>query len=139
VFRIRISAATEDIPHGYLFLCPAEDFRTKPSSFRWPDCPAYWSLDRLGFERLSTEDATGFGFPSIQLSVKVGGQHWDASVYTGLRQFHQGKGFDPDSQDLARHLGYLLYQISAEVDPLFSYSERTLPQQSIVLFLTNNK
>jgi hypothetical protein len=49
------------------------------------------------------------GFPSIQLSAEVIGKCWDANVYAGLRQFHQGKGFDPDGQHVARHLG----------DPLF--------------------
>ncbi|KAJ7810728.1 hypothetical protein B0H13DRAFT_1927172 [Mycena leptocephala] len=40
-----------------------------------------------------------------------------ASVYAGLRQFHQGKGFDPDSLDLARRLGLPHYVLSAEMDP----------------------
>ncbi|KAJ7755486.1 hypothetical protein B0H16DRAFT_715739 [Mycena metata] len=39
---------------------------------------------------------------------------WDASVYAGLRKFHRAKGFDPDSQDVARHLGYPLYQVSPQ-------------------------
>ncbi|KAJ6592724.1 hypothetical protein B0H19DRAFT_907060, partial [Mycena capillaripes] len=74
-------------------------------------CPAYWSLDPTGAERLSEEDATRLGFPSIQLSWEVWGKSWDASVYAGLRQFHQAQGFDPDRQDVARHLGEPLYQL----------------------------
>jgi hypothetical protein len=42
-------------------------------------------------------------------------RYWEASVYGGLRQFHQAKGFDLDSQDLARHLGVPLYQLSNEM------------------------
>ncbi|KAJ7230805.1 hypothetical protein C8J57DRAFT_1386955 [Mycena rebaudengoi] len=41
---------------------------------------------------------------------------WDASVYTGLHQFHRGKGFDPDSLDVARHLGYPLLELFHETD-----------------------
>ncbi|KAJ6518070.1 hypothetical protein C8R47DRAFT_4593 [Mycena vitilis] len=105
---------TKDLPIGYLFLCPTADFKIGPSSFRWPEYPAYWSLDPSGIERLSTEEATRLGFPSIQLKTRIYLCSWDASVYAGLRQFHQAKGFGPDSQDLARHLGHPLYQLTGE-------------------------
>jgi hypothetical protein len=65
------------------------------------------------------------GFPSIQLTFNVGGYSWDASVYAGLRQFHQAKGFDPDSQDIAQHFGEPLFQLSTEIDPLFAHGEPT--------------
>jgi hypothetical protein len=93
---------------GFLFLCPVTDFQTGPSSFRWPECPAYWSLDPSGVERLGMDEATALGFPSLRLTTEILGRFWDASVYAGLRQFHRAKGFDPESQDLARHLGYPL-------------------------------
>ncbi|KAJ7211858.1 hypothetical protein C8J57DRAFT_1483763, partial [Mycena rebaudengoi] len=105
----------EEVPEGFLFLCPPIDFQMGPSSFRWPDCPAYWSLDPVGVKRLSMEDATHLGFPSIDFSATAWGKYWDASAYTGLRQFYQAKGFDPDSQDIARHLGYPVYQLSPGV------------------------
>ncbi|KAJ7168926.1 hypothetical protein C8R46DRAFT_849343, partial [Mycena filopes] len=98
-------------PPGYLFLCPMEAFRTGPSTYKWPDCPAYWSLDPSGVERLSTEEATRLGFPLIELRTTVCTESWDPSVYAGLRQFHEGKGFDPASQDVARHMGYPLYRV----------------------------
>jgi hypothetical protein len=79
------------------------------------------------------EDATALGFPSISLSTRIWGRSWDASVYTGLRQFHQAKGYDPDSQDIARHLGEPLYRLASEIDPLFAHGESTIPGQ-IVLF-----
>ncbi|KAF7344224.1 hypothetical protein MVEN_01713200 [Mycena venus] len=116
-FSIQIFATTQDEPSGYLFLCPIKNFQTGPSSFRWPDFPAFWSLDPAGHENLSAEEATRLGFPSLRLETKLHGDSWPASVYAGLRQFHQGKGFDPNSQDVARHLGDPLYQTSAEVDP----------------------
>ncbi|KAJ7469406.1 hypothetical protein B0H11DRAFT_2196879 [Mycena galericulata] len=34
------------------------------------------------------------------------------TVYTGLREFHESRGFDPDSQDMAHHLGHLIYKVS---------------------------
>ncbi|KAJ7866115.1 hypothetical protein B0H13DRAFT_2352698 [Mycena leptocephala] len=66
------------------------------------------------------EDATALGFPSISLFTNVYGKSWDASVYAGLCQFHQAKGFDPDSQGVARHLGDGAYQLSSEMDVPFA-------------------
>ncbi|KAJ7687133.1 hypothetical protein B0H17DRAFT_909495, partial [Mycena rosella] len=100
-------------PPGYLFLCPGEDFHSdNPTCVRHPDCPAYWSLDPTGVERLSTEEATDLGFPSFKFAVTARVCFWDASVYDGLRQFHEAKGFDPYSQDVARYMGHRLYELS---------------------------
>ncbi|KAJ7624156.1 hypothetical protein B0H17DRAFT_963923, partial [Mycena rosella] len=100
-------------PPGYLFLCPCEDLRSDdPTCFRHPDCPAYWSLDPTGFERLSAEAAESLGFPSFEFKMAAVGKSWDASVYDGLRQFHEAKGFDPYSQDVARHIGCKMYELS---------------------------
>ncbi|KAJ7804744.1 hypothetical protein B0H14DRAFT_3869068 [Mycena olivaceomarginata] len=46
---------------------------------------------------------------------------WGANVYAALRQFHQAKGFDPDSQDVAWRLGYPLFQLPSAVDALFAH------------------
>ncbi|KAF7374230.1 hypothetical protein MSAN_00305800 [Mycena sanguinolenta] len=123
-FNLSVST-TEAIPPGFLFLCPPHHFQTEECSFKWPDCPAYWSLDPSGTERLTSEEATNLGFPSFSLSTRVMGVSWDASVYAGLRQFHKGKGFDPDSQDVAQHLGHELYQLSGQnrTDTLFAHIE----------------
>jgi len=102
-------------PEGYLFVCPPGDFQTGRHSFQWPECPAYWSLDPSGAAPLSTEDAKILGFPILHMETFVYGHSWDSSVYDGLRRFHQGKGFDPESQELAIHLGYPLYKLSTEV------------------------
>ncbi|KAJ7928262.1 hypothetical protein B0H13DRAFT_1007651 [Mycena leptocephala] len=120
-FSIIVSEAVEPCPQGYLFVCPEKDLLTGPSSFRLPDCPAYWSLDPSGAERLSPEEAAELGFPSIKLDIYVLVLCWNADVYTALRQFHQAKGFDPDSQDVARHLGYPLFQLTSAVDALFAH------------------
>ncbi|KAJ7446090.1 hypothetical protein FB451DRAFT_791228 [Mycena latifolia] len=49
------------------------------------------------------------------------GYCWDTRVYAGLRQFHKAKGFEPCSQDLARHLGHPLFQLSSGVEAPFVY------------------
>jgi hypothetical protein len=78
------------------------------------------------------EDATALGFPTISLFTEVCGWSWDASVYAGLRQFHQAKGFDPESLDVARHLDEPLYQLAGEIDPLFAHGESTILRQTIL-------
>ncbi|KAF7373646.1 Multidrug resistance-associated ABC transporter [Mycena sanguinolenta] len=99
---------------GYLFVCPPEDFRTKENSFQWPGCPAYWSLDPEGADRLGPEASELLGFGIIHIETILHGGSWDSSVYEGLRRFHQAKGFDPHSQDTARHLKYSLIELSTE-------------------------
>jgi hypothetical protein len=116
---------------GFLFLCPPKDFQIGPSSFKWPDCAAYWSLDPFGADPLSLEDAANLGFPSLRPCTIVFGRSWDASVYAGLRQLHQAKGFDPDTQDVARHLGQPLYGLSGEITVPFAHSESTVCTQLI--------
>jgi hypothetical protein len=69
------------------------------------------------------EDATSLGFPSISFSTQIGGVLWDASVHAGLRQFHWAKGFDPDTLDVARHLGVPLYQLTSEMDAFFAHGK----------------
>jgi hypothetical protein len=125
-FKIKISATAEDGPSGYLFLCPESEFHAGVSSFRWPDCPAFWSLDPAGVEHLSPEEATRFRFPTIEPTIEAWGRSWDPTVYAGLRQFHRGKGFDPDSQDIARHLGGPLFRLSRDMEPLSAHGESTV-------------
>ncbi|KAF7337293.1 hypothetical protein MSAN_02281900 [Mycena sanguinolenta] len=119
-FTLRISEG-HDIPEGYLFVCPPEDFRTHTEPhvnlYQWPACPAYWSLDPSGADRLSTEDARNLGFPAIHIETMMSGDSWDRSVYEGLRRFHEGKGFDPDSREVARRLGYPLYEVLSDCTP----------------------
>ncbi|KAJ7708013.1 hypothetical protein B0H16DRAFT_1632916 [Mycena metata] len=122
-FTITIRSVGEDPPHGYLSLCPKEDFETSPSSYRWPNRPVYWSLDPEGIKVLSTEEAAWLGFPSFQLTTEVRGKSWDPSVYTGLRTFHQAKGFNPDSQEVALHLGKRLFRLSRDVNSPFAQGQ----------------
>ncbi|KAF7353365.1 hypothetical protein MSAN_01525100 [Mycena sanguinolenta] len=101
-------------PEGHLFVCPPEHFQTGEDLFQWPECPAYWSLDPSGAARLSPEKAEILGFPIIHIETRISGYSWDSSVYAGLRRFHAGKEFDPSSQDVAKCLGYPLFELSCE-------------------------
>ncbi|KAF7353200.1 Kinase-like protein [Mycena sanguinolenta] len=118
-FTLRITDK-HDIPEGYLFVCPPEDFctGTEPHAalYQWPACPAYWSLDSSGIDRLSTEDARNLGFPAIHIETRMYGASWDHSVYEGLRRFHEGKGHNPNSREVARRLRYTLYKVLRDVD-----------------------
>ncbi|KAJ7601997.1 hypothetical protein B0H17DRAFT_969390, partial [Mycena rosella] len=86
----------------------------------------YWSLDPSGAEHLSREEAEQLGFPIFTIEMEVGGRSWDESVYIGICQFHQAKGFDPDSQDVTRELGYPLIKILKEPDGPFVHGELTI-------------
>jgi hypothetical protein len=55
--------------------------------------------------------------------MTVAGHYWDDGVYAGIRTFHEEKGFDPDSLDVAHRLGYPLYQIACEFEPPFRHGE----------------
>ncbi|KAJ7711201.1 hypothetical protein B0H16DRAFT_1437919 [Mycena metata] len=100
---------------GWLFVCPDTQLRSGSCSFRWPDCAAYWSRDPFRAVRLSPEEAEEAGFPPITLELRGWGDSWDSIDYAALWQFHQAKGFAPDSQEIARYLGHPLYQLCDEV------------------------
>ncbi|KAF7337212.1 hypothetical protein MSAN_02273600 [Mycena sanguinolenta] len=113
------------VPEGYLFVCPADNFRIGQHSFKCPDCPAYWSLDPSGAVPLSPDDAKILGFPIIHTETLLCRNFWNKDFYEGLRQFHAGKGFNPDSQDMVRDHGYPLFDLSSEEDPPLAYVEGT--------------
>ncbi|KAJ6550203.1 hypothetical protein B0H19DRAFT_1160620 [Mycena capillaripes] len=104
-----------DVPtESYIFLCPLEYLGAEKSSQFWrPTSPAYWSLDPLGRDALALHEAKHqIGVPFAVFKSEIWGWSWNETVYTGLRKFHEGKGFDPDSQDVALQLGLPLYQLS---------------------------
>ncbi|KAJ7737428.1 hypothetical protein DFH07DRAFT_966481 [Mycena maculata] len=120
-YEATFSDLPEEIPEGYLFLCPLNDLRSESGKFlECPECPAYWSLDPMGNERLNPEKASTLGVPTLK---------WNA----GLGEFHAAKGFEPNSQDIVRHLGKPLYELSytpeggcARIEEVFS-DERDSP------------
>ncbi|KAJ6577023.1 hypothetical protein DFH09DRAFT_1276386 [Mycena vulgaris] len=99
------------VSEGYLFLCPLQDLQigTMPR-FHNPERSAYWSLDPSGARPLSKDEAESLGFPALTMRMVVSAWSWDDNTYAALHKFHRGKGFDPNTQEVARHLGFPLYQ-----------------------------
>ncbi|KAJ7690992.1 hypothetical protein B0H17DRAFT_1288314 [Mycena rosella] len=61
--------------------------------------------------RLAGEEAQNLVFPTIELEMEAVVLSWDPSVYDGIRQFREAKGFDPYNLDVARHLAKRLFQL----------------------------
>ncbi|KAJ7356792.1 hypothetical protein DFH08DRAFT_465447 [Mycena albidolilacea] len=100
---------------AFLFICPpASLLSSDGTQFQIPERLAYWSFDPNGAQPLTTIDTLKFGLPLIAPSLEVVSKKFDGSVYTGLHQFHRGKGFDPESQDVTRHEGHPLFCLSIE-------------------------
>ncbi|KAF7364439.1 hypothetical protein MSAN_01105000 [Mycena sanguinolenta] len=89
IFSLEIGQTTQNPPYGYLFLCSPKDFEITPTD----------------------EEASSLGLPSITQRTQVSFFSWDKTVYAGLRKFDESKGFDPESQDLAKELGHPLYEV----------------------------
>ncbi|KAJ7617808.1 hypothetical protein FB45DRAFT_214915 [Roridomyces roridus] len=132
VLELKIpSSGTKARPDGYLFLCPLDHYFRVPEHsgyFQLPECPWFWSFDPQGQSRLTAEEAEIHGFPTMEMHIKVWGKSWDASVYEALRQLHAAKGFDPDSQELAIHLGQPLFQLSCELEESLAYVDDEVPE-----------
>ncbi|KAJ7643455.1 hypothetical protein DFH06DRAFT_1213266 [Mycena polygramma] len=119
---LTFSASVEKLPAGYLFLCSHTDFESEhPRTFRVPECPAYWSLDPSGAERLTADQAQTLGFPDIEFRREVRERYWDDTVYVGIRHFHEAKGLDPFSLDAVIALGCPLTEITCDRDALLAH------------------
>ncbi|KAJ6458016.1 hypothetical protein C8R45DRAFT_562324 [Mycena sanguinolenta] len=125
-YHLKLFGPTKKLCFGYLFLCPLAEVQAEGiTNFRLPDHPAYWSLDLSGAKRLGDEVAEDLGFPAIQLQMRVGSKSWDTSVYDGIRQFHEAKGFDPYSQEVALELGAPLIQVSCGQGTLLAHLQQS--------------
>ncbi|KAJ7687776.1 hypothetical protein B0H17DRAFT_1012996 [Mycena rosella] len=76
------------------------------------------------------EEAEELGFPVVNIEMAARGRSWDESVYKGLHQFHQAKGFDPHSLDVTDKLRYPLFKISKEPDGSFAHGEEIWDEPS---------
>ncbi|KAJ7642180.1 hypothetical protein FB45DRAFT_1022883 [Roridomyces roridus] len=108
---MHFSGSPDNLPPGYLFLFPQQVDR----------CPAYWSIDPFGVERLTPEEAVGMGFPEFQLDMKILVLFWLDELYAAMREVHAAKGYDPDTLDVAKDLGYPLYKSPCETEELHAY------------------
>ncbi|KAK7046209.1 hypothetical protein R3P38DRAFT_3420761 [Favolaschia claudopus] len=105
-------------PEGYLFMCPPQYFLAGPATVKIPERPWYWSLDPNGAEKLNEEKATELGFPIIQPDITIRVKRWREFAYNGLSQFHEAKGFDPYSQEVAVKLNEPLFELFSDEEPL---------------------
>ncbi|KAF7331347.1 hypothetical protein MKEN_00012400 [Mycena kentingensis (nom. inval.)] len=107
------NAASESL-NAYCFLAPA-------STVFQPDnliaSVAYWSMDPTGNERLSTADARRLGLPELSISAYIQGTKYPDAFYDEIDAFHRAKGFDPDSADVARHLGLPVFELTPSARP----------------------
>ncbi|KAJ7223415.1 hypothetical protein GGX14DRAFT_387734 [Mycena pura] len=72
--HVKVSQPEDNIPRGFIFLCPMSDIRMENNTVLQDlDSVAYWSLDPSGIEHLSTEDASDLGYPSIELKMTARG------------------------------------------------------------------
>ncbi|KAJ7104879.1 hypothetical protein C8R44DRAFT_886905 [Mycena epipterygia] len=127
-YRLRLSGPLENLLEGYLFLCPLEDLRSNDGTWLvTTECPAYWSLNSSGGHRLCPEDASNLGFPSLEFTMQAEVSSWPENVYAALSRFHAGKGFDPNSQDIARHLGHPTLELSCNSNVESAHIEEVSP------------
>ncbi|KAJ7603848.1 hypothetical protein FB45DRAFT_78665 [Roridomyces roridus] len=126
--ELSVPAPSKPHPEGYLFACPLEHLKSGGGFFAWPPCPWFWSLDSSGIPRLTPETAQSLGFPVVKQSVQVSCRRWDTSVYEGLSKFHASKGFNPYSQDLAKHLGVPVMEVAGDRETLHAHVDE-LPEE----------
>ncbi|KAJ7057435.1 hypothetical protein C8F01DRAFT_991960 [Mycena amicta] len=111
--QVKVECSAQSIPTGYLFLCSAYRALANEDS---KEGIAYWSLDPLGYKRLSREEARARGFPNLAITKEFDRYSWDVSVYEEIRALHIARGLDPDSQDIARSLGYPLFELVSDIE-----------------------
>ncbi|KAF8196379.1 hypothetical protein K438DRAFT_759377 [Mycena galopus ATCC 62051] len=132
--KLTFEGSVAGLPPGFLFLYCPSPLNSKSTDVRNSRSIAYWALDRIGQQRLSAEEAQSLGFPEIKAEIGVHVKSWDSTTYLILRQFHQGKGFDPDSKEVARHLGLAPISLTAPTSlsatPLKIEIEKILSKES---------
>ncbi|KAK7046420.1 hypothetical protein R3P38DRAFT_2873713 [Favolaschia claudopus] len=118
IYRLSPSESRPLPSKAFLFLPSMRELMSyNGARLRHPDISRCWSFDPYGVRRLTDEEASELGFPEVELRMEAHGHYWDPSVYVGIREFHQAKGFDSESQDVAKQLGHPLYRLSHGVDP----------------------
>ncbi|KAJ7618662.1 hypothetical protein FB45DRAFT_170161 [Roridomyces roridus] len=119
---VDLVGSLENLPTGYLLLCPEGTFTVdRRGHYTIPDCPAYWSLDPSGAARLMAEEASKLGFPDLQLELKTAGACWSEDLYTAVCQFYAAKGYGPEGLDVARELGYPIFELACTKQELHAH------------------
>ncbi|KAK7026378.1 hypothetical protein R3P38DRAFT_3530643 [Favolaschia claudopus] len=102
----------------FLFLPPYRTFLSADSTrYGFPREEPYLSFDPRGKDRLSANEALNLGLPQARIDISVAHHFVDDAFLKDLRTFHAREGFDPDSQEIAEHLGLALYCFADSEDP----------------------
>ncbi|KAK7001918.1 hypothetical protein R3P38DRAFT_3367891 [Favolaschia claudopus] len=123
----------ESLGEIFLFLPPSRGFFT-PNLTRccFTTEEHYWSFDPSGKDRLSPNEALNLGLPQASLEILVSQIYVDEALFKDLHTFHTMKGFNADSQEIAKHLGLPLFYFGDEGDPppspLFDVSSDSVAQ-----------
>ncbi|KAJ6484157.1 hypothetical protein C8R45DRAFT_931608 [Mycena sanguinolenta] len=74
----------------------------------------YWSFQHDGSHRLSDEMLEEIVPPQVLFEARIVGHTWSDVDYELIREFSLAKGFNPNSNDVAIELGYLLAALHDE-------------------------
>ncbi|ESK83960.1 hypothetical protein Moror_7506, partial [Moniliophthora roreri MCA 2997] len=78
--------------------------------------PYFWSFDETGQSRMSEEECERWGLPVLTTSTEWSDDSvwlcsWSTCIYTTLRDWQKGRGFNPATSDWAREQGYPEWEI----------------------------
>ncbi|KAK7039968.1 hypothetical protein R3P38DRAFT_3181791 [Favolaschia claudopus] len=112
----------------YLFLPPYRTFFSADlTRVCFPKAEPYWSFNPSGTDHLSNNQTSAPAIPQTCLEILVDQISIDEAVLEDIHKFNTRKGFDADSQEVAKHLELPLYCLGAEGDPspssLYYYSD----------------
>ncbi|KAF9257691.1 hypothetical protein L218DRAFT_835467, partial [Marasmius fiardii PR-910] len=73
----------------------------------------FWSLDETGKTRISNHGCRYLGLPiKFMFTEHTCKQYsWPIETYRNVHRWQVCRGFDPTSPDLARYLGYPIYEV----------------------------
>ncbi|KAJ7757339.1 hypothetical protein DFH07DRAFT_772821 [Mycena maculata] len=96
------------VSEAHLFVCPLQflisvrdnRYTLAPSDFS----PYFWASGPAGTKLLAPDECDNLGLPRLKLSFQSWGTFWEPYHYSAIQEFHQAKGFDPESLDVTRLL-----------------------------------
>ncbi|KAJ7788643.1 hypothetical protein B0H14DRAFT_2628033 [Mycena olivaceomarginata] len=94
-YRLSTLDNVENLPAGYLFICPLEDIQCGIA-----DQPVYyWSLDSSGAEPLTEEEAEQLGFPFFQLEMGGYSEYTNTSTESDEEESDENVGDEVENWD----------------------------------------
>ncbi|KAF8147138.1 hypothetical protein K438DRAFT_1780231 [Mycena galopus ATCC 62051] len=75
----------------------------------------YWSLDPSGNTRLTQDECDSIGLPRLRFLFLPTARFWHEYHYNAIREFYEGKGFDPYNHEVTRLLGLPLAEMESNI------------------------